>query len=428
MKLAKLSLAAITVASLSASAFAADSLAGMFKEGTIHGTLSAYYFNRNKPTAKSTDGTTIVNSSTSANILDFGLDLTYKTATFNGFSAGATVQSTHSPFANDAAKAMYSGDMYGSGEVFSEAYLQYVNSGFFVKAGRQYISTPLVAGSGSRMTKQSFEGYLLGYTGLPNTTLVAGYVYLFQGRTTGGTDSAIGTFTHDFAYAGNLQKGAYTLYAVNTSIPGLKLQAQWGDAVDVANLYYVQADYASKTDSFSYGLSGQFNVTDYDTKVSSKNSGYYGLMADIGVGPVSFSAAYSKIKSDANAVPGLGYGADNIFTAGDINTGDDYAAGQKTYKLQVGYKINKDSHVYGYYVNADMPNADAQSIKALSTTPVTYSVSLNSDYTGYGLGAGYKFEGTLKGLGMTAQYEVRNAKLNNISDDKRFRFKAIYSF
>ncbi|WP_331775497.1 OprD family outer membrane porin [Sulfurospirillum sp. 1612] len=401
MKLAKLSLAAITVASLSASAFAADSLASMFKDGTVNGTLSAYYFNRDRGNGGTPD---------SANILDFGLDLTYKTATFNGFSAGATVQSTHSPFANDDAAVMFNGDMNGGGEVFSEAYVQYTNSGVFFKAGRQYISTPIVAGSGSRMTKESFEGYLLGYTGLPNTTLVAGYVAQFQSRTDGNGN--IGKFTKNFVVPGAgsvaLDKGAYTLYAVNTSVPGLKLQAQWGDAVDVVNIYYVQADYASKTDSFSYNLGGQYSVSDYDSSISNDNGGYYGLKAGVAMNGISAAVAYSKVDSDIGAVSGLGNGSDNIFTAPAI-AGGDYTADNKAWKIDLGYAINKNANVNAYYNTTDMQAA-------------------NSDYDVYGAGAGYKFEGTLKGLGVVAQYEIKSFDDSSKDDDKRFRFKATYAF
>jgi uncharacterized protein YdbL (DUF1318 family) len=44
MKLAKLSLAAIVVAGLATSSFAADTLEGAFKEGKVSGELKAYYF------------------------------------------------------------------------------------------------------------------------------------------------------------------------------------------------------------------------------------------------------------------------------------------------------------------------------------------------------------------------------------------------
>ena len=51
MKLAKLSLAAIVVAGLATSSFAADTLAGAFKEGKVSGALQAYYWTKDNGTA-----------------------------------------------------------------------------------------------------------------------------------------------------------------------------------------------------------------------------------------------------------------------------------------------------------------------------------------------------------------------------------------
>ena len=46
MKLAKLSLAAMVVAGLASSSFAADTLADAFKNGKVNGELRAWYFDR----------------------------------------------------------------------------------------------------------------------------------------------------------------------------------------------------------------------------------------------------------------------------------------------------------------------------------------------------------------------------------------------
>lgn len=58
-----------------------------------------------------------------------------------------------------------------------------------LKGGEQFISTPLLAGSGSRLIKESFEGYLLVNNDIPDTTLVAGVVTKYQTRTDKSTYS-----------------------------------------------------------------------------------------------------------------------------------------------------------------------------------------------------------------------------------------------
>ena len=68
------------------------------------------------------------------------------------------------------------GDLDAKGAVLSESYLQYDLYKTRFKGGRQHIVMPLIANSGSRMIKESFEGYFLSNTDLPDTTLSAGWV------------------------------------------------------------------------------------------------------------------------------------------------------------------------------------------------------------------------------------------------------------
>ena len=180
MKLAKLSLAAIVVAGLASSSFAADTLEGAFKEGKVSGELKAYYFDRDS--GKKSEG-----------IFDTGLMLNYKTGSLNGFSLNFTGQAAASPFASTDEKAMFSGDMYGSGAVLSEAYVAYTMKNTTVLVGRMFLDTPLVSSSGSRIIKEAFEGAAVINTDLPSTTLIAGYVQKFQSRTDGKGN--VGEFT-----------------------------------------------------------------------------------------------------------------------------------------------------------------------------------------------------------------------------------------
>ena len=118
MKLAKLSLAAMVVAGLASSSFAADTLADAFKNGKVDGELKAYYFSKD-------------NGDKTENIFTTGVMLGYKTAPLYGLTLGLTFQGSASPFADKGAKgndgdtANFASDMYGSGAVLSEAYVAY---------------------------------------------------------------------------------------------------------------------------------------------------------------------------------------------------------------------------------------------------------------------------------------------------------------
>ena len=107
-----------------------------------------------------------------------------------------TAQSAASPVADDDGKAMFNSSMYGSGTVLSESYIAYSLGKTTAMVGRMYLDTPLVASSGGRVIKESFEGAAIINTDLPNTTLIAGYVQKFQSRT--DKKGNTGKFTKNF--------------------------------------------------------------------------------------------------------------------------------------------------------------------------------------------------------------------------------------
>ncbi len=382
MKLAKLSLAAIVVAGLATSSFAADTLADAFKAGKVSGALQGYYWTRD-------------NGTTDADIFTSGLDLSYETGKFYGFAFKATFQGTSSPFADTDAKAMFAGDEYGSGAQLSEAYISYSMKNTTVLVGRMYLDTPLVASSGSRVTKQAFEGAAIINTDVPNTTLIAGYVDKFQARTDGL--GGIGEFSK---YSGGLAgEGAYTLAAINKSIAGLTLTGAYADVIDVAQVAYAEAAYEGKASSFSYGVAAQYYYTDYDGGV---DTNLFGLKATIGVGDFSFVAAYSKTDDAAGVTPGLGGGADLAYTGSPLNS-DSYRIDTEAYKIGASYAIMKNANVgLSYTVNE------------LTATEESYTA----------LEADYAFEGALKGLSVAFTYEDQGKDV----DGSEMRLNLNYKF
>jgi len=151
MQFVKLSLVAVVVASLASNTFAADTLADAFKNGKVSGELRAWYFDKDtEKLNSSTAPTSVVKDTTkSGDILNTALILNYVTDTFYGFNVGATMQANAAPFVDEEGKEAYKDDMWGSGAVLSEAYLGYTIGKTNAKIGRQYISTPVVNGSGS---------------------------------------------------------------------------------------------------------------------------------------------------------------------------------------------------------------------------------------------------------------------------------------
>lgn len=427
MKLAKLSLAALMTVGALTSLNAADTLADAFKNGKLKGTLEAWYWDRDVAAANEHEG-----------LLAVGVKLNYITDTLYGFNLGVTAQSSNSPFASAEAKqagmpntAVFGNDQYGTGTVLSEAYVGYSMDKTKIKVGRQFIMTPLIAGSPNRIITQSFEGATLINTNLPQTMIFAGYINKYQNRT--NLAGSVAEFTNNFwsasplpgatgAISGVTNKSwasvdgeGYSLMAVNQSIPALKLTAQWLGISDVANIYYTEAAYSGKAASFTYGLSGQYQITDFDSYITSKDSGYYGLKASLGMGDFKSYVAYSEINDDMTAVPGLGGGPyGTLYTTQIFLNPGHFNAGAKAYAIDANYNFKSLGLLTGIrYSNVDIPVGPGSN--------AAYEIDFTTLY------AKYNFAGALKGLSVDVGYENGDYSKDS-SDTQELRFNVNYNF
>ena len=350
-KLSKLSLVAC-LAMATTQGFSADTLADAFAQSKVSGEIKSQYFQKE------------TQAGAESSIWTNGGNLSLTTGSFYGLKAGVTFQTGHVAHIDNDAANNYSGDMDASGSVMSEAYLAYTLANTTVKAGRQYISTPLVAGSGSRMFKQSFEGIVLVNTDLPNTTLVAAYVDKFQGRTDGSGNAP------EFE---QVQDGAYTVYAKNTSIENLELQAQYAQIKTLVNndikAIYVEADY--NLDNIT--LAGQVYSTD-DGSTTNSDGALYGIKAVGNIAGITATAAYTTTDDEADVVYGLGDGADYSFTGSPINGGN-YSKDTDSYLVGLGYKFNMGLGLDASYTSWDNNSTNVKT----SESNVTASYALNKN-------------------------------------------------
>ena len=435
MKLAKLSLVAIVIAGFTSSSFAADTLADAFKNGKVNGELKAWYFDRDN------GGSTGV---THENILNTGVTLNYITDSLMGFRLAATVQSNYAPFATEEAKTMFKGDSYGSGAVLSEAYLGYAIGKTDVKVGRQYISTPLVSGSGSRFVKESFQGATVVNTDLSQTTLIAGYVNKFQGRTsTLENDADIGDIG-DFSkiYALSTGKGAsvssayiddaYTAGIINKSITGLTLTGQYVVANDVAhlgdaNVYHLEANYIIPMNGFKLGFDAMYRASTTDFTSDKRLDGSYlgGRISISELAGFGFSFAAGKSDKNDDLLAGLGNGADSTYTGSILTATHTYAKNTDSYAGKISYDFSKIgvNGLSAYVLYADNNQGYTSGLAQTS-----------GDWKNTAFDVTYAFAGALKGFTASLQYEKQdNDKLNasgvntNVTSDE-YRFRANYKF
>jgi len=433
MKLAKLSLAAMVVAGLASSSFAADTLADAFAKGKVSGELRAWYWDRNTNTTgavgKGDEG-----------IFNAGLVLGYVTDSFYGFKAAATMQSNFAPFADDAQKNLYADDQYGSGAVLSEAYLAYTMKNTTVQVGRMFMATPLVSGSGSRMIKQSFQGAVVINSDLPQTTLIAGYVNKYQGRidtlATKTDVGNVGDFTNTADITGTTPRtfdDAYTVVAINKSIPNLTLTGAYAVVNEVAgaadaDIYNVEANYLLPMSSFKLGFDAVYRASKTGTALDSLNlEGNYmgGRLSVKELAGFGASFAYGQSDSSDGLIAGMGGGADNLYTGTVIRGGTNtYKADTDSYLFAATYDFSKVG-VAGLTALAQYAVSEQSRVGAATTS---------TDYTTIHASVAYAIP-SIKGLSVALQYETQEAETLTYAtgvkaavDTDELRFMANYKF
>ena len=446
MKLAKLSLATMVVAGLASSSFAAsDTLADAFKNGKVTGELRAWYFDRDTG-----DKNTNTLAQGKADIFSTGVILSYVTDSLYGLSLGTTFQGNSAPFADKDGKNLYGADMYGSGAVLSEAYVTYTIGKTTAKVGRQFITSPLVNSSGTRMIKEAFQAAVLINTDLPDTTLVAGYSDKFQGRTSdsdrsiAGADSDMPSFKKAAVFYGAgtattsnvfTFDGAYTAAAINKSITNLTLTGQYlfvnnvGESGSDSHVYYAEANYVVPLSNMKL----LFDATYRGSRTGDALDGLH-LEGDMYQGRVGFkelagfnaSFAYSTVSSDQTVLLGAGSGP-TTYTA-PLITGAEVTAGANTdaYTIEVGYDFSKVGvtglKVLGQYAKI---NQDKQTAGALATVLNGVNVDTESTY----LEAQISYDlPSVKGLTLSLEYEDGKVETTSTKNTNEMRFRANYKF
>lgn len=387
--MAKISISFILSLVIAQSSFAQNSLSDALINAKISGEARVFYFDRDKKTSNE-------------DILATGVLFKIETADFYGFKTGFTTQIATNPWANDSAKDMFKNDMTTKGARLSEAYLDYSYNNTNLRGGRTFLSTPLIAGSGSRLIRESFEGIHFTNKNISDTTLGFVYIDKFQARTDKKGD--IGNFEE-------YKDGAYSFYIKNNSIENLSLIGSFAKIdefiKDKSNLdiYYAEAIYKNSLQQLNYDLNAQYWLNRYSHQSIDKID-TYALKFALSYSDFSSYVAYSKVSNDKveinQLLHGIGNGSDTIYTNSLIGSYN-YEPNMKAYALNFEYKA-------------------LQSLKI--GTIYTYTNTKNEKVSYSGIYANNDFSSTLKGLSSQIQYE----KLRNDKKGDELRIKLFYKF
>ncbi|CAD7288374.1 OprD family outer membrane porin [Campylobacter suis] len=425
MKLGKLSLVAAFALGGLSTVNAADTLAEAFTNGKLAGTVQAHYTDYTDERPQGHPGFP------NENIFGLGIELGYVTDPLYGFRLGLSGQGWGSISPSNEVKTWSNKEWYANGFVLSEAYLGYTLGKTDIKAGRQYVGSPVVAGNPTRAFKEAFEGVSVKNTDIANTELFAGWFYKFQGRSkvaTGSNDTGAPLF-RDRVILGGLGPVAFefdnifTAAVTNKSIEGLKLTAAYGLVTDVdptkgmlrakafanhgksdVNLIFAEASYTVPVSNFKLGFDVNYKGSRVDGWMDKANldGDMLGLrvrLADL----YGFSAsyAYTRMGND-DLVFGAGNGAAS-YTMLPIFGPYQWTGYAKmdTHKIQLGYDFGAVG-VKG--LNAGVHLVKGEQGTQSKTTYNTISAGDHMDVKGYSLTLGYNASEFVKGLSTNVTY------------------------
>lgn len=388
----------------------ATSLKEAFMKGVVDGSLKSYYFAQNFRTDAKSDSQIWAN----------GGHLKYETAKLYGLLVAGKFQASYVSHINDDS-GVTAGSMDATGAVLSEAYLQYDLYKTLFKGGRQHITMPLIANSGSRLIKESFEGYFLSNTDIPGTILSAGWVQKYQTRTdksnyadnwfvdyeTNGTGDP-----GDFYDVGD--DGVISLYAKNTSLENLAFQAHYTNVVDEVAGLYADVKYSFPKVTTQPYLAAQYYYTKYDeSEIGERDNNYLvGFKTGIYIFDVDLFGGYTTVggsAGDARVYRGLGQGAYYQYTNTTKTAGvEAFEAGTDSFQIGIGYDYEKSLNSKLRFTRFDNPIE-------------------NADLDEYTLNFAYHFSGMFENFTVSVDFSVLDYE-NDQRDATDLRSRLIYSF
>lgn len=436
-KLLLLSLAAAS------SLFAADDIAGAFKDGKASGQIRYYFMAEdNKEGLKDYFGSAL------------GGYLKYETASLGGFKAGAAFYTTH--FLNDNVSkanteptAGNKGSRYVSGLVeaadhdkdsvtnIGEAYISYEASKTKATLGRMKLNTPFINPQDGRMIPTFEQGIWASSKDIKDFEIQAGYINAFWNRSTSEWKSVKDSFGYGYLqgnaplstttasnYGGNTSSnGVYVASATYNGIEGAKLEI-WDYYVDnIFNTAYFEGNYAKKFGAFRAlagiqyiaqqevgdGGNGEDNAASATNAQRAKSyilkgerSESFGAKVGAGYGDTLLTIAATKTTSEGRFLFPREWGKEPFFTFQKRERTD--GSGGNTAWLATIDQDFKTIGVDGLTMTAGYGRYYKQDAKnwRLNKYGVPSYAQMDIDFF-------YKFKGSLKGLALEYLYARKYA-------------------
>ncbi|MCK9367071.1 MAG: hypothetical protein M0P72_07980 [Metallibacterium scheffleri] len=427
-------LAVAVAATLAGTSFGAraDALSDIFTQGHIDGQLRAYYFTRSYdtsavPDASAFSGAALINMQSGTFGGGFSLGASFVTANSFGTQSGtpAKIDSTLMGI-NDSVSAL------------GQAYVQYKNEWMMLRGGYQYLNTPWLGQSDSRVIPASYNAVSAVFKPAKGWDVYALRSFDWKSRTSGGyyADNLYypATFNGDAMYGGigglpataHQSNGAWAL-GTSYGMDGFKGQAWYYNFLDFARMGYLEGSYTFKTgtgfDPFvgaqyvdESGSGNNFLVSNHTALFgvagSRVKSSVWGVTGGVIIPNGRIDLGYNKVGSESGAVGGgaiispytAAYATDPLYTTSMIRGLVEMGPGH-AWKAKVTYNVLKNFQVIAAYAK--------------------YTTQYRGNSHDVYLDLIYNLDGYLKGLTLRNRWERSSGGWNLNPGNKPFTYNRV---
>ncbi|MDE2598731.1 MAG: OprD family outer membrane porin [Rhodocyclaceae bacterium] len=349
-------LATAILGAFSAQAKAEDNNTSSFiSDGKVSGYVRAYEFsNRN-----------FYNSPVDNDTFVLGGKLKAESGEVNHFSVAAAFYTAHTPQSTSDTSMNYDPTLGTDIDTLGEAYLNYRNEGFNLRAGRQVIETPFANSADYRMVPALYQGVTADYNPTKSYGFTAGRITHYKswtsssfGMTNNETDGPFkkpgldGLTSSGFWYA-----GAHAL----TDVRGAQLTSQlwYYNFINVANLIFLDEKLAFPVSEDFKPFVGFQYAHQKETGsaiLGAVDSTPYGFKFGADFGQSNVTAAVVHIPSHQGAFNngGMaspytdGYGSASLFTANMLFPTEGLGSGD-AYQLSGSHTFNESWSTWASY-------------------------------------------------------------------------------
>lgn len=352
----------------------AQSLEEIFKEGKVNGQLRAFWY----------DGDRELRTDRTA--LTLGGILSYKTASFEGFSGGVSFFSSNG--VTSLTQMPESGQTHNlnpggsSINTLGEAYLQYSAHDTSIKYGRQRLDLPLSNDYYNRMLPNSFEALSIENRSIEHIMIKGAYI-------TGWKYKASDTFVSP-TYSLGIDRDIAVLGAVYSPTHTWKVELYDTYVRDVMNAPYLQIiDNAilksSEGTTFSGALQYLSEQSVGDNAAGEVDTYLLGLRGTLTQGQWSLNALYTRIGDQSLLGSGgryekMGWGAFITYTDLQID-GESENAGAEAYGGVLTYRPASTFEISAKYMRIDQSDTLQSNSASLTQNPRPDSDEYNVDAT-----------------------------------------------